>query len=138
MSEEVVADSEVREQPPVSPEEIEAARVALESADARALPSLNTAQTHIAAVHPSGALLKSFPAGVASMRLATGQYSVIFTRNVASDVYSATLGQGFLLLPFPGQIAAVPRNGIPNSILVATYGYNGAAQDRAFYLTVHF
>ena len=61
----------------------------------------------------------------ASTKLATGQYEVVFDRDVTTCSYQATMSIN------PGEIVAQPRSLVPNGVFVATYTSGGAASDRA-------
>jgi hypothetical protein len=60
----------------------------------------------------------------------TGQYEVVFNRDVTACSYQATMSLN------PGEVYAQPRSGVPNGVFVATFNSSGAASDRAFHLAV--
>jgi hypothetical protein len=82
-----------------------------------------------AQINPSG----NFSRGnglISSAKVNTGQYEIIFDRDVTGCTYSVT-GSGS-----PGEALAQPRAGQANGVFVGTYTSAGAAADRGFYLLV--
>jgi len=65
-----------------------------------------------------------------SVKLTTGQYEVVFDRDVTGCSYQATLSADH------GEIYAQPRSGVPNGVFVGTFTSAGGAADRAFHLAV--
>ena len=65
-----------------------------------------------------------------SAKVATGQYEVVFNRDVTACSYQATMSIS------PGEAVAQPRASVPNGVFVGTYTSAGAAADRAFHLAV--
>jgi hypothetical protein len=65
-----------------------------------------------------------------SVKLNTGQYEVVFNRDVTACSYQGTMSSS------PGELYAQPRSGVPNGVFVGTYNSAGAASDRAFHLAV--
>jgi hypothetical protein len=65
-----------------------------------------------------------------SAKIGTGQYEVVFNRDVTGCSYQATMSQT------PGETIAQPRVGVPNGVFVGTYTSAGAGADRAFHLAV--
>ena len=65
-----------------------------------------------------------------SAKVATGQYEVVFNRDVTTCSYQATLSVT------QGEVIAQPRSLVPNGVFVGTYSSAGAAADKAFHLAV--
>ena len=65
-----------------------------------------------------------------SAKLATGQYEVVFNRDVTACSYQATMSIT------QGEAVVQPRTGVPNGVFVGTYTSGGGAADRAFNLAV--
>jgi hypothetical protein len=65
-----------------------------------------------------------------STKLNTGQYEIVFNRDVTGCSYQVTMSQT------QGESLAQPRTGVPNGVFVATYTSAGAQADRAFHLAV--
>ncbi len=65
-----------------------------------------------------------------SAKLATGQYEIVFDRDVTACSYQATMSIT------QGEAIVQPRTGVPNGVFVGTYTSAGAAADRAFHLAV--
>ena len=71
-------------------------------------------------------------------RLRTGNYEVIFERNVRSCAYVATIGlPGAEGMASPGQISTVGRLGARNGVFVATQNSSGGRASRGFHLVVN-
>jgi hypothetical protein len=60
----------------------------------------------------------------------TGQYEVVFNRDVTTCSYQVTMSI------MQGEAFAQPRGGVPNGVFVGTFASNGAVADRAFHLAV--
>jgi hypothetical protein len=65
-----------------------------------------------------------------SAKLATGQYEVVFNRDVTGCSYQATMSIT------QGEAVVQPRTSVPNGVFVGTFTSAGAAADRAFHLAV--
>jgi len=65
-----------------------------------------------------------------SAKLATGQYEVVFNRDVTGCSYQATMSIT------QGEAVVQPRTSVPNGVFVGTYTSARAAADRAFHLAV--
>jgi len=65
-----------------------------------------------------------------SAKLATGQYEVVFNRDVTGCSYQATMSIT------QGEAVVQPRTSVPNGVFVGTSTSAGAAADRAFHLAV--
>jgi hypothetical protein len=65
-----------------------------------------------------------------SVKLTTGQYEVVFDRDVTACSYQATISAS------SGEAAVEPRPGVPNGVQVRTFTSTGGAADRAFHLGV--
>jgi hypothetical protein len=65
-----------------------------------------------------------------SAKVGTGQYEVVFNRDVTTCSYQATLSVT------QGEVIAQPRSLVPNGVFVGTYSSAGAAADKAFHLAV--
>ena len=72
-----------------------------------------------------------------SAKVGTGQYEVIFTRDVRRGVYLATIGLcGFVGASPPGQINVVGRVTTPNGVFIETSDSTGKLEDLGFHLLV--
>jgi hypothetical protein len=60
----------------------------------------------------------------------TGQYEVVFNRDVTACSFQATLSTDH------GEVYAQPRSNVPNGVFVATFTSAGSPADRAFHLAV--
>jgi hypothetical protein len=60
----------------------------------------------------------------------TGQYEIVFNRNVTNCSYQVTMTQT------QGEAYAQPRSDVPNGVFVATFSSSGSQADRAFQLAV--
>jgi hypothetical protein len=69
---------------------------------------------------------------VSATRLATGNYEVVFDRDIRGCAYLATAGKPGGGNPTSGQIAVAQRNGNPNAVYVDTRD----SADRFFRLAV--
>jgi hypothetical protein len=65
-----------------------------------------------------------------SAKVGTGQYEVVFNRDVTTCSYQATMSVT------QGEVIAQPRSLVPNGVFVGTYTSAGAAADKAFHLAV--
>jgi hypothetical protein len=65
-----------------------------------------------------------------SAKLATGQYEVVFNRDVTACSYQATMST------VQGEALVQPRTSVPNGVFVGTFTSAGASADRAFHLAV--
>jgi hypothetical protein len=93
--------------------------------------------TLFAVVNDNGTLARGFGA-LSSTKLATGEYEVIFNRNVRDCAYVATIGFSGSEGNSPsGEIAVVGRVNKPNGVYVQTFTSAGAPADRGFHLAVH-
>jgi hypothetical protein len=71
-------------------------------------------------------------------RLRTGNYEVIFERNVRRCAYVASIGlPGAEGMASPGQISTVGRVGARNGVFVATQNSSGGRASRGFHLVVN-
>jgi hypothetical protein len=74
---------------------------------------------------------------VSAARLTTGQYEVIFNRNVRNCAYVATIGDVDAVgIETTGEITTVGRFGNVRGVFVTTHNSSGAFQDRSFHLFV--
>lgn len=72
-----------------------------------------------------------------SAKVGTGQYEVIFTRDVRRGVYLATIGLcGFVGASAPGQINVVGRFNNVNGVFIETSDSMGKLTDLGFHLLV--
>ncbi|MBO4208682.1 hypothetical protein [Micromonospora echinofusca] len=126
----------VQQQPVATKAQLDAARAAMKSGPSvSALPT--TARTSAAVVSSGGVLNRGINV-VSSLRLATGQYQVVFDHDVTRGTFVGTLGlTGSVGISPPGEIAVVGRTGIPNGVFVQTWNSAGVRTDRAFHLAVH-
>ncbi len=94
------------------------------------------AHTLWAVVDDTGALSRKSGATTSS-KLGTGEYEVVFSRDVTTCAYSATIGTPDTTEPQAGEIGVSQRSGKANAISVVTRTSAGARADRAFHLTVN-
>jgi hypothetical protein len=112
----------------------EGAAVMAEAAEAAAS---GCACTLFAVVNSDGSLARGFGA-VSSRILFTGQYEVVFNRNMTGCAFVATLGSsGSFTVPPSGEIAVAGRTDKVNAVFIATYGSGGAFANGGFHLAVH-
>ena len=91
--------------------------------------------THDAVVSNVGALVRG--RGVtSSSQTGTGQYAVIFDRDVHLCAYFATLGDESAAGPGTGQIAVTSVAANVNGVRVVTRGSDGTPANRSFHLLV--
>jgi hypothetical protein len=89
-----------------------------------------------AVVGPDGKLCRGHYVK-SSAKLATGQYEVIFTRDVRRGVYVATIGLcGSVGASAPGQINVVGRVTSPDGVFIETSDSSGRLVDLGFHLLV--
>lgn len=93
--------------------------------------------TLFAVVDANGSLGRNFRA-FSSQRFSTGQYEVVFNRDVSGCAYVATIGNpGNDTIPLPGEIAVAGRLGDTDAVFIATYNSDGNLADHGFHLAVH-
>jgi hypothetical protein len=116
------------------PEEAQQVRSAGVPADSGADDDVNTC---FAVVNADGTLARGFRA-TSSQRLVTGQYEVVFNRDVRKAAFIATIGlSGSVGSSAPGEITVVGRLGNPQGVFVTTHSSTGAPADAGFHLAVH-
>ena len=71
------------------------------------------------------------------MKAGTGEYQVVFDRNVTACAYNVTLGSTDTTTPPAGEAGASQQAGNVNAVAVVTRDSAGAAADRPFHLTVN-
>jgi hypothetical protein len=85
-------------------------------------------------VDTTGTLVRN--KGVSSaLRVAAGNYRVIFNQDVTPCIYQATIG-GPTTGVAPGQITAGQVPAVAGGVLVVTQDSAGTPSDRAFFLSV--
>jgi hypothetical protein len=72
-----------------------------------------------------------------SSNLATGEYQVVFGRDVTGCAYDATIGTPDATVPPAGEIGTARRAGNANAVTVVTRDSAGANADRPFHLAVN-
>uniref|UniRef100_B8HR20 Secreted protein n=1 Tax=Cyanothece sp. (strain PCC 7425 / ATCC 29141) TaxID=395961 RepID=B8HR20_CYAP4 len=99
-----------------------------------------TTQTELderfAVVSSTGTLARSVGVVSAAKLTGTGNYQVIFNRNVTECVYEATIGNPGTGVAPAGQITVASRAGNVNGVFIKTYDSAGRASDRPFHLYV--
>ena len=121
-------------QPAPSAKDIADAGVLLVPATFAGMPP--TAQLFWAVVESTGVLIRGFGA-VSAVRLAVGQYQVVFSHDLTRSAYVGSIGlTGSIGVSPSGEIAVVGRFGVPNGVFVQTFSSAGVAADRAFHLTI--
>ena len=74
---------------------------------------------------------------VSATNLATGQYEVIFNRNITKCAFTATVGSSaFSGIETTGEITTVGRVGTLNGVFLTTSDSTGAFSNRGFHLLV--
>ena len=128
-----------REQPPLSEEERAAARRLIdesEAEEAAAAAGPSRQRVIFAVVNGDGTLARGRGAASAT-KLATGQYQVLFNRDVDQGAFVATIGLSATGgEENPGQIVVNLRAGTTNGVFVHTRNTSGADEDRSFHLVV--
>ncbi|RAO18096.1 hypothetical protein MED15_03443 [Micromonospora noduli] len=116
-------------QPPVTAESARTAKAALKA------NSTLVASTTIVVVNSNGT--KARGTGTV-IKYGTGQYEVIFGRNVTAGVFVATIGRAdACCIPPAGEISVAPRLSTPNAVFVQTRTSAGTPTDLGFHLVVH-
>jgi hypothetical protein len=106
--------------------------VADESTDDRETP----AKDFWAVVNSDGTLARDRGA-VSAQQLSTGEYEVIFFRNVRDCAYVATIGiSGSVDSSQPGEITVAGRTDARRGVFVSTHDSTGEFADRGFHLQV--
>jgi len=107
------------------------ANVAVEPADDGGV------STSFAVVNADGTLARGRNA-VSAARLGTGQYEVVFRKDVRKCAYVGTIGlSGSVGSSAPGEITVVGRFGNDRGVFVTTHSSAGAFGDLGFHLAVH-
>jgi hypothetical protein len=109
----------------------------LDATKLKTVPSALLAEgvTRQAVIADTGAAVRS--RGVASSaQTGTGQYQVVFDRDVRQCVYSATLGDESASGPGTGQIAVTSAASNVNGVRVVTRNSDGTSVNRSFHLIV--
>ena len=110
---------------------------ALDASKIRQVPSAALAEGVVrqAVVSDVGAMVRG--RGVAaSAQTGTGQYQVVFDRDVRQCIYTATLGDESASGPGTGQIAVTSAASNVNGVRVVTRDSTGAQANRSFHLVV--
>lgn len=89
-----------------------------------------------AAINPDGTTARGSHTVSSSWLLFTGQYEVIFDRNITGCSYTATIGVPNATSPPVGQAITAVRNGTVNGVFVLTTDSAGTASNRPFHLAV--
>jgi len=120
-----------RQQPPLSDEEQEQARAAIDESAAEAAGML------FAVVDSNGNLARGSGAVSATKLPATGEYQVIFNRRVNRGAFLSTIGlSADSGQSDPGEIIVNLRVGTTNGVFVQTSDSAGKDADRSFHLAV--
>lgn len=89
-----------------------------------------------AVVNANGTLARGHRA-VSATKLGTGQYEVVFRRDVRKCAYIGTIGlSGNVGSSAPGEITVVGRFGNDRGVFVTTHSSGGAFADLGFHLAV--
>ena len=88
-----------------------------------------------AVVTATGAVVRNNGATSAT-QLTTGEYQVVFARDVTKCAYGATVGSPDATDPVAGEIGVAQQAGNAAAVRVVTRASGGALADRAFHLTV--
>jgi hypothetical protein len=126
---------DLRDQPPLSEEHRDEARRVME-AGAPEVSDSSSGRTVFAVVNGDGTLARGGGAASAT-KLGTGQYQVLFKRDVNRGAFLATIGlSADAGASPPGEIIVNLRVGTTNGIFVQTSNSTGAVEDRSFHLAV--
>ena len=114
-----------------------------QAADAQAAGLNAAAESHdgggstlFAVVNADGTLARGQKA-VSAARLSTGQYEVVFRKDVRKCAYVGTIGlSGSSGSSLPGEITVVGRSGNDRGVFVTTHSSAGAFADLGFHLAV--
>lgn len=122
----------------VAPEEVpndQPAATPLSDAERAAVVEAKVGANRFAIVEWNGTLLRGKNA-VSSSRVgsASGDYEVIFDRDITDCAYTATIDQ--TIVAEDGEITIEPRSGEPNGVFVTTSDSSGGQFDRRFHLVV--
>jgi hypothetical protein len=118
-------------QPPVTAESARTAKAALKSDRASTL----VAGLAITVVNSNGT--KARGAGTV-LKYGPGQYEVVFSYNVSTGIYVATVGRAdACCIPPAGEVSVAPRLSTPNAVFVQTRNSAGTPTDLGFHLVVH-
>jgi hypothetical protein len=122
-----------REQPALTADHQEEARRAM---SAGADEDSESKKTAFAVVNGDGTLARGGGAASAT-KLGTGQYQVLFKRDVKKGAFLATIGlSADAGASPPGEIIVNLRAGTENGVFVQTSNSTGAQEDRSFHLAV--
>ena len=107
------------------------------SAPMQNIPQTVESQIKFAVVGSDGITVRG--RGVtSSQRFNTGNYEVIFNRNVTACAYVLTEGStgSSSVTPLPGYGTVVGRKGNANGVYITTFNSDGVLANRAFHLVV--
>jgi hypothetical protein len=90
-----------------------------------------------AVVTADGAVSRKNAAVASAAKLATGEYEVVFDRDVAACAYNVSIGSSDTTEPALGEAAASQRAGNAKAVAVVTADSAGTKADRPFHLTVN-
>ena len=90
-----------------------------------------------AVVAADGALSRKNPAAASAGKLGTGEYEVVFDRDVTACAYNVTLGSTDTTEAPAGEAGASQRAGNAKAVAVVTRDSGGTKADRPFHLTVN-
>jgi hypothetical protein len=127
-----------REQPPLSDEARAAARrlAEAEAEDVADAAAPSRQRVIFAVVNGDGTLARGRGAASAA-KLGTGEYEVLFTRDVNQGAFVATIGlSADSGAENPGEIVVNLRAGTTNGVYVQTSNSSGTTEDRSFHLAV--
>jgi hypothetical protein len=90
-----------------------------------------------AVVTADGGLPRKNAAVTSAAKLATGEYEVVFDRDVTACAYNVSIGSSDTTEPALGETAASQRAGNVKAVAVVTADSAGTKADRPFHLTVN-
>jgi hypothetical protein len=90
-----------------------------------------------AVVTADGGLSRKNAAVASAAKLATGEYEVVFDRDVTACAYNVSIGSSDTTEPALGESAASQRAGNVKAVAVVTADSAGTKADRPFHLTVN-
>lgn len=101
-----------------------------------AIPSVAGAVTTLTAVvNANGTFVRGTPAGTTSSRIGLGEYRVVFSRNVHTCTFNATVGSPNTIRPQGGNTRVYSMPGNAKGVAVET-GSQGEPENRPFHLMV--
>ena len=106
------------------------------ASSAGAAAALPHAEARYAVVNANGTLARGTSGTSSASTGLTGNYEVLFDRDVRSCAYTATIGAPTTAIANPGAITVAQRGGKPNGVFLTVKDVDGARQAQPFHLVV--